>query len=239
MVRTAARSFPTTLSIALRGSGLLLVALGCATTPANGSSDTEGSGTLRATSAGLGLLRLTSAPGDELWPAASADGAHLLFAAGDGKDASTLVRLDLAAGGQQAPATPTGKWSGFPAWLPDGSGFLYVGDELGGLSLMRRASAGEAAPAVVVPGSAAPSPRQPRVSPDGKWVCFTTLVHDVPTLALAGIDGSPLRLLGEGDAPAWSPDGSQLAFQRWVNGASQVFTMSPTGAGNPTQLTWG
>ena len=76
----------------------------------------------------------------------------------------------------------------------------------------------------------------PEESPDGKRLAFSALTHlyvmDLP-------DGKPKRLTS-GNArefePAWSPDGSSLAYVTWSNGTGQMWKVSASG-GTPRQLT--
>jgi tricorn protease len=60
-------------------------------------------------------------------------------------------------------------------------------------------------------------------------------------LWVAGIDGGPARRLtsdeGTESNPAFSPDGSTLAFSAQYDGNTDVFTV-PVGGGVPTRLTW-
>ncbi|SEP03293.1 serine hydrolase [Amycolatopsis saalfeldensis] len=88
-------------------------------------------------------------------------------------------------------------------------------------------------------------PEQPALSPDGSRVVYVLRIADAEadrvTRALwqAGVrSGRPRRLTrGEADvAPAWSPDGSQLAFLRAQERGSQLWLL-PADGGEPEQLT--
>ncbi|HWC24420.1 MAG TPA: serine hydrolase [Flexivirga sp.] len=88
-------------------------------------------------------------------------------------------------------------------------------------------------------------PEQPAISPDGRRVAYVLrtqdLTEDKPVTSLwqVATDGTkPVRLTrGPADsAPAWSPDGSQLAFLRASDGPAQVWLL-PAAGGEATQLT--
>jgi Tol biopolymer transport system component len=75
-------------------------------------------------------------------------------------------------------------------------------------------------------------------SPDGRRLAFSTLgkiwVMDYPS-------GTPRRLTGLGESehyPAWSPDGSAIAFATWSDRAGgQIYRAASTGTGQPQRLT--
>lgn len=85
----------------------------------------------------------------------------------------------------------------------------------------------------------------PVIHPDGSWVLYQKSELDwkgnkrKTSWWRADADGgAPFRYLGEegGTAPAFSPDGSRLAFTRSVDGKSQIFLLR-TGGGEAQKLT--
>jgi len=86
-------------------------------------------------------------------------------------------------------------------------------------------------------------PLQPAVSPDGRQVAYVLRSLDaakdatVHQLWLAG--AGPARRLTNGPAdssPAWSPDGTRLAFLRAVDGVAQLWLL-PLAGGEPEAVT--
>jgi Tol biopolymer transport system component len=112
-----------------------------------------------------------------------------------------------ASGGEMTPLTTdlTPDWD--PNWSPDGSEIAFYSYRSGNRDVW------------VMPSSGGPA-RQltsdpgfdwfPRWSPDGREIAFTT---QTPTrVSIVTAAGGEPRLLTEGGAPAWSPDGQWLVF---------------------------
>ena len=88
-------------------------------------------------------------------------------------------------------------------------------------------------------------PEQPALSPDGKEIVYVLRTSDaaadrnITALWRVGSrTGDPQRLTtGEADSsPAWSPDGSSVAFLRAGDGPAQVWLL-PAKGGEPRSLT--
>jgi dipeptidyl aminopeptidase/acylaminoacyl peptidase len=87
----------------------------------------------------------------------------------------------------------------------------------------------------------------PAVSPDGRSVVYTVTEYDLETdravtqLWLVPVSGGEPRQLTHGDAsassPAWSPDGSVIAFVSARNEDGRQLWLMPAGGGEPRQLT--
>jgi polyisoprenoid-binding protein YceI len=80
----------------------------------------------------------------------------------------------------------------------------------------------------------------PSISPDGTRVVFArNHVNQFsepppPELAVVGIDGTGFKTLGKAGsdvaAPAWSPDGSKIAFVRWEEEGSSIWVANADGS---------
>ena len=131
-----------------------------------------------------------------------------------------------------------------PHWTPDGSqivfgdgGRIYTVDA-GGAVLNSLSGSFEA----VDPNSrSVERDFSPAVSPDGLWVAYTTLRFRSPTsrgnnfeIVIQSIDGSEPRRVTRNEwhdvSPAWSPDGSRIAFVSHRADGPRVFTIAPDGS---------
>jgi Tol biopolymer transport system component len=207
---------------------------------------------IQVTGAGQALARVTSDPVDEDKPRLSPDGRTLLFhtytqqqqTSGFGTAASTdnahfaIAGVDPATGARRTLYTSPNTSAAYPAWMPDGSTFVYMTDAVGSQSIVRAlSSAPNSGMAIVVSGTVAPQPSNPSVSPDGRRVAFEAQIGGSSQVSVAGLDGSNLTILGAGKHPAWDPGGQRLAFVREVNGFDQLFTIDAESGTGLTQLT--
>jgi TolB protein len=198
---------------------------------------------LTTTGAAQALSRVTSDPITEEWTSLSPDGKTLLFHAvnvdpASGQQRLLVVGVDPNTGAKRTLYTSPQSSSGYPSWLPDGTTYVYMTDAMGKQSIVRAlSSAPNAGVAVAVSGQVAPDPIQPHVSPDGKRVAFRTFMNGEHQVAISGLDGSNLTILGPGNAPRWHPAGNLLVFSRNVGGFDQLFTLDVDTGANLTQLT--
>ncbi|GHG37207.1 MULTISPECIES: serine hydrolase [Amycolatopsis] len=88
-------------------------------------------------------------------------------------------------------------------------------------------------------------PEQPAISPDGGRIAYVLRTadrdkdEDTRSLWLVGTGGGEARRLTRGPAdvaPAWSPDGTRLAFLRAQDGPAQLWLL-PADGGEPEQVT--
>ncbi|SCF03185.1 WD40-like Beta Propeller Repeat [Micromonospora viridifaciens] len=122
-------------------------------------------------------------------------------------------------------------WVGRKAPTEDGA-------DLGGALYLRRPGAG---PLRLVggPGTVA----HPALSPDGRWVAFTSDRAGSADLWIVGVDGRGLRRLTDHPAedtwPSWSPDGTRIAFgSTRADIAGDIWTV-PAAGGAPVRVTDG
>jgi len=80
------------------------------------------------------------------------------------------------------------------------------------------------------------------ISPDGSHVAYTLTRHDSKgnglgsEIHIVSADGDGDRLLVNGGAPAWSPDGDQIAYFSSAGGSRQIWIIPATG-GEARQVT--
>jgi Tol biopolymer transport system component len=68
-------------------------------------------------------------------------------------------------------------------------------------------------------------------SRDGKRIAFTTFTRDVgEEVSVMNADGTKARKLIDGSEPAWSPDGSRIAFVHGGMPGSQIFVIRADGS---------
>jgi Tol biopolymer transport system component len=130
--------------------------------------------------------------------------------------------------------------SGVPIWSPDARRIATVvkvpNPDVGGPSFVEVRVLDLATSVVTMVYRAMQDPLELGWSPDGRYLAFE--VDGV--IRRVGWDGSDPRQLTEGHSPAWSPDGSRIAFTREdfatdiegvLQPVSRIFVMNADGTG--------
>jgi TolB protein len=83
--------------------------------------------------------------------------------------------------------------------------------------------------------------RDPAVSPDGRWLAFSSRRNGWWDLYLMDLVSGELRQLtatqGYEGHPAWSPDGQWIAFEAYYEGNYDLWILPLDGSGGPLRLT--
>jgi Tol biopolymer transport system component len=172
----------------------------------------------------------------------SPDGETVVYADTDG-----LFVVNVHGGSPRAlAANELEPWRGkeFPAWSPDGSQIAYVVDYEGATEIWTMNSDGSGQRRLVALGACEGGGCTPGLtwSPDGSQLAFASSRYIKPPVDLEPVkiytvrsDGSQLRQITHGLIgdlkPAWSQDGSRIAFVRGSSSASlgQLFTVAQDG----------
>jgi Tol biopolymer transport system component len=194
-------------------------------------SDRDGNGEIYLISAdGTGLMRLTDTPGWEDFPRWSPDGRQIVFVRElnvvvMGPDGSNQVSLT---GDPWADHPPVYGIDGtmlpgadlYPAWLPDGSQVVFLSFRDRSFQFYVVNSNGTR---LTILDSGLP----PSEFTTEERVTWVPVGFDQDYLAGAGFQGSMNdtgRALGE--LPAWSPDGTRIAFHSDRDGDLEIYVVS-------------
>ena len=160
------------------------------------------------------MTRLTSEGATNDRPEWSPDGKRVLYRAERGVRSGIWSRpADLS--GTEAPIVAAPNVDVFEAVLsPDNQSVVYQLDTAGA-DIYYRAIAGDATPHVVS-NSVQGIETMPRLSPDGRWVAFTTDESgrvEVVVQPFPGPGGRVQVSSGGGSEPVWSRDGKRLFYR--------------------------
>ena len=205
---------------------------------------------------GGGAVDLTPGnPGFDGSPAWSPDRTRIAFSSRRSRNRDIYV-MNANGSGLVRVTTDPGL-DDFPAWSPDGTTIAYSNltfDDTGAPVLQLYTAAADGSGGVQ---QLTNDPRyvdtRPAYSPDGEKIAFDRAPNPGPSLIpppgnaiwIMHADGSHPRELTppelEADSPAWSPDGSRIAFENnscFTCDVSDLFTMNPAGK-NIHRLTQG
>ncbi len=206
-----------------------------------------------------GKIRRLLQLGDAASPSWSPDGSRFAFvrfgdafsdlyvAGADGQGVRQLTKNQPALQPGSEAYVRNSVWALDPAWMPDGQQIVYVSDLNSAKNYLWLIPSGGGAPRLVQASTAlGDNVESPTVSPDGTRIAFahrTTTDDglrrrtDLWVLNLSTGELAPLVQGGDGSyAPAWSPDGSWIAYVGRHGEANDLFVVPATG-GDPVQLT--
>ena len=223
----------------MRNGWLLLVVCGLLVVPASAAATGGPAGTI-AYSGGSGIqtiwadgshaASLGSVASDPSW---SPDGKQIVFTSDrDGEDAIYVMIADgtgvrrISPPGLRALSPEWGRTGQIVFWGqgPSSSGLFIVDPNGSGLREVSNTGAGT----------------QPSLSPDGTKIAFTDLAGYGPgdeSIDVIHTDGSGLSRVAHGWAPAWSPDGTHLAYLGAVANKNPELVLSAPDGSAATALT--
>ena len=207
-------------------------------------------GRLAVVSATGGLVRVVSPDGTALAPAASPDGAMIAFSL-ERDDACDIAVVPVD-GSEWPRRMSHADYAWDPAWSPDGSTLAWLEWDLDEMSwdASRIAVRTLTDPApTIVAGSPTEAVGQPRFSPDGTRLAWTSDRSGMINLWVARADGTGAKqLVGESHdhadpawgpgqrSYAWSPDGREIAWCRNELGFGRLVARAVDGRGKPREL---
>jgi WD40-like Beta Propeller Repeat len=183
---------------------------------------------------GRHLAQLTNSDGSDLAPAWSPDRRRIAFQSN--RDGNWEIYVMNADGGGVRRLTDDDAEDGEPSWSPDGKRVAFVRDG----RLFTIAATGGDERALGTKGewpTWSPRPhsggaKRIALSPNGRLVAFQCTLGDHWHICISNSGGGTLFLTPHSSnafAPAWSPDGTHIAFISDRDGPDQLFVMRADG----------
>ncbi len=136
-------------------------------------------------------------------------------------------------GGSASQLSPGDMSAIEPSWSADGTEVHFVSDHGGVDRIWSIAVASGTVRPVTGLGRHPSRIIRPRVSPDRRWLAYTTSTDGVLDVRVRPLEGGEARIvarLGSAAAfPVWSPDSASLAFDVWTDGTSRGYTVALDG----------
>ena len=192
---------------------------------------------------GSNQTRLTNHPAGDAFPTWSPDGSRIAFHSNrDGNHEIYLMNDD---GTNVTRLTNNPDLDISPAWSPDGTRIAYVSRKGEGIEEIYVMDPDGSNPVRLTFNLA--RDLRPVWSPDGARIAFLSTRQDLKEIYVMNADGSnqaPLMhlehtvggLFHRHNAPAWSPDGTRIAFHFRTGESHEIYVVSPDGT-DQTRLT--
>ena len=176
-------------------------------------------------------------------PAFSPDGRHLATALNDPKTGVPNIWIYGTGRATRQRLAFSDRYEAAPLWTPDRRWIIYQSDRLGVPDLYRRPSDGSGTEELLHAADGMQTPSS--VSPDGKWVVFTsslagTTNSDLMVLSLETKQARPLvQTPAQESWGTISPDGKWLAHASDESGRSEVYVRPFLTPGERVQVSTG
>jgi Tol biopolymer transport system component len=204
---------------------------------------------------GTNPTRLTNNETHDVSPTFSADGKKIAFSRENDPsiEDNNIWVMNADGSGQTNLSNSPASEDYLPAFSPDGSKIAFVSDQDGdpdpfnAMEIYVMNADGSGTPTNISnnPGS---NDTAPSFSPDGSKIAFETYRDGAPEIYVMNADGSgtPTNLSNNPGSssdstaydrhPAWSPDGTRIAFESLRSGNSEIWVMNADGTGEPVNV---
>jgi Tol biopolymer transport system component len=201
-----------------------------------------------------------SASGSSLSDVGSCCSRNVYVMDADGTNVQRLTNTPSATEGEDYQATwaPDGSWLAFVSTRSDGPRDPDNPDDSSDREIYRMNADGTNEQQLTDTPSVS-SDEQPSISPDGTKIAFASSQHyqqfgdpdgDQLDIYVMDANGGPaerltfdsgtknptINLLSESRNPAWSPDGTQIAYESTRSGNSEIWVMNDDGTGEPVNV---
>ena len=180
---------------------------------------------------GSGKADLTKSANPDAAPAWSADGTKLAFTR-PGKANNDDVWVMTSNGKGQRNVTKTSPDEANPDWTPDGTKLTY---DVSGTQVFEANQDGTGMTSLV------PGGYEAAWSSTGKIAYSASIEPSNSEIFVANADGSDAHNVTnavgyDDDSAVWSPDGTKIAWVRFIGSAGEIYVMNADGS-NPVDLT--